>query len=539
MSPKTIDYYMLCRDQERIDQWTRRTASIDGIDFHLVTGFASMYAFIAWAIDDCPAPFLLIAHDDVIVGNDLARRVHSLVDELESSFTNWGLVGNAGVDVDGRAHIYVKDPWCVPQQSQRPEPVASIDGNLMLLNRRRFLDAGVEFPDLNGFHGYDVILSLECLRRQLLVLADGRLRAVHLSGGSKGVYEKFIGTNVLQDYFRERFSDRFVPTLLGLHPVEPAADGDAAPRPSLRSVMDAALAQANCGRPRQLAVIDCRAERSMSLCMPTEFGAPPLIEIVTIDPFIATEAAVVPASSPLGEIIRSAFTNLPHDYFWFVTGTVDCDADALRLVAREIASGSGALLIGHCLSHDSTDSMAETPAATALARAIFCCTDFPLSALIVPAAPLRDAIAEFVDGQQVIDGALIGALALSTPGVLFVSLAARIASSGHHESPRQAPAGAYGSDNDWDYIGRSALFNTIAQRANPTLWTLARDTALTPPPSPTMRWLGDLQFVGRAVRQVLRQPGSYLGRGLSLALRYLLRGDLRGLIREARLFRAR
>jgi hypothetical protein len=46
-----------------------------------------------------------------------------------------------------------------------PQPVMSLDGNLILVNRRNFLQAGCEYPNLGGFHGYDLVLALECLRK--------------------------------------------------------------------------------------------------------------------------------------------------------------------------------------------------------------------------------------------------------------------------------------------------------------------------------------------------------------------------------------
>ena len=120
---------------------------------------------------------------------------------MDQHLPNWGVVGNAGVDADGRVFVYVKDPWCNPQYARGPVPVVSVDGNLMLINRRLFLEVGCDYPDLGGFHAYDGVLAFECLRKGLLVLADGRLRVVHLAGGNRGVYWKYISGDTFQTYF--------------------------------------------------------------------------------------------------------------------------------------------------------------------------------------------------------------------------------------------------------------------------------------------------------------------------------------------------
>jgi hypothetical protein len=92
-----LQHYVLCRDLKRVAEWELRRSELPGVQLHLCSGFASMYAFIAHAIDDCPADQVVVSHDDVVMGFNFDARVEALVSELESRFPNWGIAGNAGI----------------------------------------------------------------------------------------------------------------------------------------------------------------------------------------------------------------------------------------------------------------------------------------------------------------------------------------------------------------------------------------------------------------------------------------------------------
>jgi len=552
MTQRPIAYYALCRDQARIEQWQARAAEIPDVEFHFWTGFQSMYAFILKAIEDCPFPFLVVAHDDVVIGRDFAVRVRSLVDELDGSLPNWGVVGNAGVGSDGKACVYVKDPWCIPQRAHGPDAVACVDGNLMLINRHRYIKAECEFPDLGGFHGYDVVLSLECLRKGLLVLTDGRLRAVHLSGGSRGVYGQFIKAGPFQQYFQDRFSDRFIPTMMGLQAVVAGPRSRdaarAAARPSLRSLQDAALAHARRGQKKRLGIVDCRSgvASELALDVPPEVASLLDVELVSVrdegdtGPLPAGHSFLsVQVGGGLGAIVREAFRRLPHEHLWFVTDALTPEPDVLSFVARTVACVPNALVVGVYCVRSADGQMSDGLDGAALLRSIFSSGHFPLSALFIPVQPLREAIIQGALGNADIDGALLGTLALATPGVRLVSMPARIAAMAGQARIGPPRPEAYGKESDWDYVERLATFDAIAAHGNLVVWALAEVAALAEPPPPLMRRAQEIEMVWRAVLQVLARPGSYLKRGLSLAFHYLIRGDIRGLIREARLFRPR
>src|SRR4029079_3288467 len=226
----------------------------------LKTGFSSMYAFINAAIADSKAPYLVLAHDDVVLGRSFAARVRALAGELNERYPNWGVASNAGVGIDGRSYaIFVKDPWCEPMSAAAPKPVAAVDGNVMLVNRDNFIENGCEYPDLGGFHGYDIVLSYECLRKGLLPLADRRLTVVHPSGGNKGVYDTFKKSGVIQDYLTNRFSDASFPAMLGPITVD-SARSDRRPSVALTTLFDAALLRANGGERRTLTLVRMQRE---------------------------------------------------------------------------------------------------------------------------------------------------------------------------------------------------------------------------------------------------------------------------------------
>jgi hypothetical protein len=555
MNREPIPYYALCRNTLRIAQWQARAVEIPGLEFHFWTGFQSMFEFIGKSIRHCKASCLVIAHDDVIIGRDFAQRVRSLVADLDTSFTNWGVVGNAGVEQDGRTyHVYVKDPWCRPQRAHSPDVVVCIDGNLMLINRRALLAAECEYPDLGGFHGYDAVLSFECLRKGLLVLTDGRLHAVHLSGGNRGIYERFVREEKFQIYFQERFSDKVIPTMLGAQPITPllrrGEPVGATHRPTLRSLQETALHRGRVAQERRIGIVLCEPSAPADVGRLTHViseNSPLLgIEIISVsvdgDPASTPpdgSSLSVPAGSDLNAIVQEAFLRLPHDYLWFITGDATPLFDAVPDVTRALVSAPDSLLVGsHCIRETGQQSMGEV-GGSAFLRAMFNAERFPLSALVIPTAPLRELTGGGFLGTRAGDGTLIGALALTTSRIRLRVVPARIVAFDRTSGGGKLQPDAFGSDSDWDYIERQALLDGIIARGNPTIWALAEETTRAVPPPRAVRWAQDFGQVLHALRQALTNPRRYFTRGLLLTIRYLVRGDIQGLVREARLFRPR
>lgn len=543
-----IQFYILCRNEERIQQWRARIPEIAGIDFCLWTGYSSMYRFITEAISHSTAPTLIVAHDDIIIGRCFARRALALIEELNDTFPNWGLAGNAGATIDnGPFYVFVKDPWCRPQRTYGPEPVACIDGNLMLINKENFLNANCEYPDLGGFHGYDLVLSLECIRSGLLVVADGRLGTVHLSGGNRGIYEQYIRSTAFQEYFRTRFADSNIPSMLGAHPVMPEDDpGLITPRPTLETLIDQALARTARSKQQSLAIVHMGgcSDASDGACrdLSEAFSSSESSCLIDVEFVFAKHLISEATSSDFGAAIRDFIRGLNHsfDHLWFLTAGASVEPNGLRAVMRALACRPEALIAGAYVSESiTTRTTSAAGSSSELLQSVFDAGYFPLAALVFPAAALRRAADDPNLESAFGDGALMAAMVLSSPGVRTTLLREPIVLLPSFKSSARENHEAYGSDDDWEYVDRIAVLNSIVGQTSPIVWTLATETVLTPPPPSLVRWAQDIGHVISAIKTVLGNPGKYFGRAFSLGLRYLLHGDIRGLAREARLFRPR
>lgn len=214
-----MEVFVLCRDAATQARWAGSLDvrnSLGVAQFHLKLGYSSYYRLILDAIAEAKSEYILICHDDVVLGNGFFQRVEELTSDLANREVPWGVVGNAGIGADGQTiYRYICDPHGGPQKSSYPKPVLSVDGNTLLINRRALLASGFQYPDLQGFHGYDVALSLECLSAGLLVLADHRLMVVHASKGAKSSFDQFVAGPVFGKYLSSRLVNHTVPTLNG------------------------------------------------------------------------------------------------------------------------------------------------------------------------------------------------------------------------------------------------------------------------------------------------------------------------------------
>lgn len=538
---RPLQHYMLCRDAKRVAEWERRRPALPGVDLRLRSGFPSMYAFIANAIAESDADVVVVSHDDVIMGSNFASRVRDLATELDARFVNWGIAGNAGVGIDGKSYaIHVKDPWCEPTRSAGPQPVLTLDGNLLLVNRRKFLEAGCEYPDLGGFHGYDLVLALECLRKGLLVIADRRLTAIHLSGGNKGAYAIFNKSDTFTGYLRARFSNTFFPTMLGPVTLPPSTGASVPGVDDLHDLYDRALSRDGMNRKPSLTMIRLGGDPTTGA---VDRGVEPLLRLVDVE-----HAHVrLDASNTLGEAVLAGATSATSDYVWLVPADARIEPGALRAVARALAVGTDRVVaLGHELVEREGDVPATRPA-TDIVRAAFGRGPFPYWAAVYPTAILRARIDEAgLPADQL--PALLSVLALTAAGVDLV-IVHDVVLRGRSLAPRVLPEDGYGSAADWEHVTR--LGSLLSSRAfgSPTLWNVAEvgapfmwnaaARAALEAPSPIVKAATSAGQVVDAGIRVLREPGKYLRRGLGLLAHYLVRGDVKGLLREVSLFRGR
>ena len=211
-----IEVFVLCRSQAYIERWEKHAEVHPGVDFKLRSGYTSYYKFILDALDTATTENPIICHDDVWFGVGFFRHIPILLTELAEYAPNWGVIGNAGIDVRGETRYrYIRDPHDGPSKSAFCKPVAGVDGNTMMINKANFIAHKVDLPDLGGFHGYDMLLSLECLRSGLLPMVDHRLAVYHESKGDGKSFFEFIAKEEFKRYVAERFINHSIPNING------------------------------------------------------------------------------------------------------------------------------------------------------------------------------------------------------------------------------------------------------------------------------------------------------------------------------------
>lgn len=221
----TIVMYILCRDEKSLAAWENRKSLYPRMKIVAKTGYASYYKFISDSLMEAESETILIGHDDIWLGRGFESRVSKLIQELDAKMPLWGVVGNAGIGVDGKAVFrYVHDAHGGPERTRMTIPVSLIEGALMLLSATKLLRHGFELPDLGSFQGYDIVTSCECYRAGLAVLVDPRLFVVHLSGGDRHGFDSFASSNRFRDYWKDRFVNHSIATMKGPIDLSEACD---------------------------------------------------------------------------------------------------------------------------------------------------------------------------------------------------------------------------------------------------------------------------------------------------------------------------
>ncbi|MCX5864973.1 MAG: glycosyltransferase [Deltaproteobacteria bacterium] len=375
---------VVCRSPETAGQWRERATVLDGLEIVTELGCQSYYQLIARIIASEYAQPVLLCHDDIWCGLGFATAVHDLLDELARDQACWGVCGNAGISWDGRQIFrYIKDPHGGPQHGLAPEPVLGIDGNLMLLNVPALAAAGVAMPSISGFHGYDIVLSLESLRSGLSVLCDRRLFVMHLSGGDNKAFQCFIRTSVFQEYLVRRFLNHSLPTINGWVDTSERQDyrylelpGQVGEQQDVVALFDRALA----ARRRPSVTIGCRTQfnrpelltRAVASFAVAAQQAPELVEFkvrivsdqpaAVMEPELARLRRLFPGLDLDGwvippnprrfsrtEVLLGAVERAATDYLWFVDDDDFVLPSAIRPLARALAPGIPRLVVGNSL----------------------------------------------------------------------------------------------------------------------------------------------------------------------------------------------
>lgn len=383
-----LPVYVVCRSSEQEAAWQHRSLHYHGLDFHLLTGATSYYRVINDIISSEDLE-VLVVHDDVWLSIDLDRHISALIRDLSEKYPNWGLCGNSGMRWDGTISArHISDPHGGPIPANAPRPVMSIDGNAMLLNCRKMRESGLSaIPDLEGFHGYDLVLSYETLKSGLSVLIDGRLYTKHDSAGNQIRFADFASNPGFQAYLSQNFKDYRFDTINGpivlndktFPPISNEREGRKKMVASLIEYYDAALASVRKENPVKLAV-----------CVRTQFKRPHLLERLLISAAHAIREAAALISTDItlltdqegpeftrieGELrerfadikivcfshkikdgrssrvdlIYSAFESVQADFLWFIDDDDYVLPSGICNIARSIYDKSRQLIIVDCL----------------------------------------------------------------------------------------------------------------------------------------------------------------------------------------------
>ena len=119
---------------------------------------ADMAALYRDAAEDAEHDLTVFAHQDVFFPDDWDARLAAALDDLESRDPDWGVVGSAGVALDGRDYTgHWRDPGGPRRAEALPAEVQVLDELWLGVRRSR----GPAFdPAIPGFHCYGADLCL-------------------------------------------------------------------------------------------------------------------------------------------------------------------------------------------------------------------------------------------------------------------------------------------------------------------------------------------------------------------------------------------
>jgi hypothetical protein len=135
-------------------------------------GFATAGIAYNQALDECTAPWLLFAHQDVYLPTGFAARIVEALDQLNQTEPDWAVAGVVGGAANGDV---IGKVWCsgnsrlIGEGIGLPARAATLDELIIIIR----CDSGLRFdPDLPSFHLYaaDIILIAQASARSTWVL---------------------------------------------------------------------------------------------------------------------------------------------------------------------------------------------------------------------------------------------------------------------------------------------------------------------------------------------------------------------------------
>ncbi|MBY0346482.1 MAG: hypothetical protein K2P98_06435, partial [Neisseriaceae bacterium] len=208
-----------------------------------------------------------IVHDDVLLPKDYLHNIENLIKKLEVQWPNWGLVGNAGISTNRyglsceNKTRYLFDPHSGLSMNSEILPAYGIDGNVMLINTKQARKQGLLMPAFEGFHLYDIVLSIEMLSRSMAVLVAPDLACVHLSGGEQLGFDVAKNSESFKKYLAGVLNNKRIDSLNGF--IEGVAQTQHQSESAVVKKIDlyhASLKQASFGRSKKTVAIVTRTQ---------------------------------------------------------------------------------------------------------------------------------------------------------------------------------------------------------------------------------------------------------------------------------------
>ena len=128
------------------------------------------------ALANSAVDYLLLCCAETWLGDLMPVMLNSLIDELTTTFTTWGICSHAGTRSDG-AHSYqfTRRPPINPAHAVAPKVVITLGYGAMLINLRAFREHSIELPKLSSCRRPELVLGYLALEQGLPLLADRRL----------------------------------------------------------------------------------------------------------------------------------------------------------------------------------------------------------------------------------------------------------------------------------------------------------------------------------------------------------------------------
>lgn len=161
-------------DQAILADCLARSPDIAGGVLSLKTyeGFTTAGIAYNQALDECAAPWLLFAHQDVYLPTGFGARITHALEALTQTAPDWAVVGVVGGTESGAV---IGQVWCsgnarlIAGETTLPARAATLDELIIIIRR----DSGLRFDvNLPSFHLYaaDIILTAQAAARSTWVV---------------------------------------------------------------------------------------------------------------------------------------------------------------------------------------------------------------------------------------------------------------------------------------------------------------------------------------------------------------------------------